>query len=97
MRFILTRQAGTCCGIVGCTRNNGIGRLTANMNDAISTAETLRGKLIRVDRTVAAIYILSRSPHRKAKQSQPENHCIGLIAGYNPSPIFPAEKNLRPD
>lgn len=69
------------CGIVGCTRNNGIARQTANMNDGISTAETLRGNVIRVDRTVAAIYILSRSPHRKAKQSQSENHCIGLIAG----------------
>lgn len=67
------------CGIVGCTRNNGIARLTANMNDAISTAETLRGKVIRVDRTVAAIYILSRSPQSKLKQSQSENHCIGLI------------------
>ncbi|WP_373533655.1 DUF5615 family PIN-like protein [Microcoleus sp.] len=67
------------CGIVPCTRNNGIARQTANMNDAISTAETLRGKLIRVDRTVAAIYILSRSAHRNAKQSQSENYCIGLI------------------
>jgi len=46
------------CSIVACTRNNGIARLTANINDAISTAETLRGNVIRVDRTVAAIYIL---------------------------------------
>ncbi|MEG3941006.1 DUF5615 family PIN-like protein [Microcoleus sp. S36b_A3] len=67
------------CGIPPCTQNNGIARQTANMNDAISTAETLRGKLIRVDRTVTAIYILSRSAHRNAKQCQSENYCIGLI------------------
>ncbi|MBE9096483.1 hypothetical protein [Tychonema sp. LEGE 07203] len=74
------------------TRNNGIARQTANINDAISTAETLRGKLIRVDRTLAVVYILNPSPQSKLKQSQSENHCIGLIAGWMPPPIIPAEK-----
>ena len=39
------------CGIIACTRDDDIARLTANINDAISSAETLTGKVIRVYRS----------------------------------------------
>lgn len=39
------------CGIIACTRDDDIPRLSANINDAISTAEILTGKVIRVYRS----------------------------------------------
>lgn len=38
-------------GIIACTRDDDIARLTANINDAISSAETITGKVIRVYRS----------------------------------------------
>ena len=38
-------------GIIACTRDDDIARLTANINHAISAAETLMGKVIRVYRS----------------------------------------------
>ncbi|MEG5053587.1 MULTISPECIES: DUF5615 family PIN-like protein [unclassified Microcoleus] len=38
-------------GIIACTRDDDIARLTANINDAISIAQTLTGKVIRVYRS----------------------------------------------
>lgn len=38
-------------GIIACTRDDDIPRLSANINDAISTAEILTGKVIRVYRS----------------------------------------------
>lgn len=38
-------------GIIACTRDDDILRLTANINDAISNAETLTGRVIRVYRS----------------------------------------------
>ncbi|MBE9096491.1 DUF5615 family PIN-like protein [Tychonema sp. LEGE 07203] len=39
------------CGIFSCTRDDDIARLTANINDAISIAQILTGKVIRVYRS----------------------------------------------
>jgi len=39
------------CGIIACTRDDDMPRLSANINDAISTAEILTGKVIRVYRS----------------------------------------------
>jgi hypothetical protein len=39
------------CGIIACTRDDHIARLTSNINDAISIADILMGKLIRVYRS----------------------------------------------
>ncbi|MEG4059080.1 MULTISPECIES: DUF5615 family PIN-like protein [unclassified Microcoleus] len=41
------------CGIIACTRDDDMPRLSANINDAISTAEILTGKVIRVYRSGA--------------------------------------------
>ena len=38
-------------GIIACTRDDDIPRLSANINDAISNAEILTGKVIRVYRS----------------------------------------------
>ena len=38
-------------GIIACTRDDDMPRLSANINDAISTAEILTGKVIRVYRS----------------------------------------------
>src|SRR4028119_804537 len=38
------------CGIIACTRDDEIPRLSANINDAISMAEILTGRVIRVYR-----------------------------------------------
>lgn len=38
-------------GIIACTRDDDIARLTANIHDGISTLETLTGKVIRVYRS----------------------------------------------
>ncbi len=38
-------------GIIACTRDDDIARLTANINDAISNADILMGKVIRVYRS----------------------------------------------
>ena len=38
-------------GIIACTRDDDIPRLSANINDAISSAEILTGKVIRVYRS----------------------------------------------
>ncbi len=39
------------CGIIACTRDDDIPRLSANINDAISNTEILTGKVIRVYRS----------------------------------------------
>jgi len=39
------------CDIIACTRDDDMPRLSANINDAISTAEILTGKVIRVYRS----------------------------------------------
>jgi hypothetical protein len=39
------------CGIIACTRDDDIPRLSANINDAISMAEILTGRVIRVYRS----------------------------------------------
>ena len=46
-------------GIIVCRAEDDLARMAANINEAISSLETLTGQLIRVDRTLAAIYILS--------------------------------------
>jgi len=39
------------CGIIACTRDDDIPKLSANINDAISMAEILTGRVIRVYRS----------------------------------------------
>jgi hypothetical protein len=55
--------------------------MAANFNEAISSLTTLTNQLIRVYRTLDDHLYVKRSPPSKLKQSQSENHCIGLIAG----------------
>jgi hypothetical protein len=54
--------------------------MAANINEAISSLATLTNQLIRVYRS-GPPSIWRRPPQSKLKQSQSENHCIGLIAG----------------
>lgn len=41
------------CGIIACTRDDDLPRLSANINNAISMAEILTGRVIRVYRSGA--------------------------------------------
>jgi hypothetical protein len=49
--FLLHKLKPDHCGIIACTRDDDMPRLSANINDAISTAEILTGKVIRVYRS----------------------------------------------
>ncbi len=46
-------------GIIVCRGEDDLTIMAANINQAISSLETLTGQVIRVDRTLVAIYILS--------------------------------------